>query len=125
LLTILVVDDDARQRELLARMLRVRGYAVVEAADGRDGLDQYYRLQPALVICDILMPEMDGLEMIGALRGAHVRAPIIAMLEIDDFQAALLLEIAMKMGADDTLLKPLETERLLRAVGSLLAPQPH
>jgi CheY-like chemotaxis protein len=117
------VDDDASQREMLARMLRTRGYAVVEAADGRDGLDQYYLLQPALVICDILMPEMDGLEMIGALRGAHVQAPIIAMLEIDDFQAALLLEVASKMGADATVLKPLETDQLIKTVSSLLAPR--
>lgn len=123
MLTILVVDDEPGQREMLAGMLRTRGYQVIEAADGREGLDQYYRRQPDLVICDILMPEMDGLEMIGALRSAQVQAPIVAMLAIDDFQAALLLEVATKMGANATVLKPLESHRLLRTVSSLLAPR--
>lgn len=123
MLTILVVDDEPSQREMLSAMLRTRGYQVIEAADGREGLDQYYRGQPDLVICDILMPEMDGLEMIGALRSAQVQAPIVAMLAIDDFQAALLLEVATKMGANATVLKPLETHRLLKTVSSLLAPR--
>ncbi len=123
MLTILVVDDEASQRLLLARILQARGYEVIEAADGRAGLDQYYRHLPAVVICDILMPEVDGLELISALRGAHVQAPIIATLAIDDFQAPLLLEVALQMGADATVLKPLEAERVLETVGSVLAPR--
>jgi YesN/AraC family two-component response regulator len=97
---------------------------VIEAANGRAGLEQYYLRQPGLVICDILMPEVDGLELIGALRSAHVQVPIIATLAIDDFQAPLLLEVALQMGANATVLKPVETEDLLKTVASLLAPRP-
>jgi CheY-like chemotaxis protein len=120
--TILVVDDEAVHRESIARTLRAEGHEVIEAIDGREGLDQYHLHRPALVLCDILMPERDGLEMIGALRASYPEVPIVAMLAVDDFEAALLLDIAKALGANATVLKPLSSTRLIETVSSLLAP---
>ena len=76
---ILVVDDDNAVRLLLRSMLERRGHSVVEAENGAEGL-QYYRAAPAdLVITDIQMPVMDGLQMIKALRDDFPTAKIIAI----------------------------------------------
>jgi CheY-like chemotaxis protein len=76
---ILVVDDDKAVRLLLRAVLERRGYSVVEAENGAEGL-QCYRAAPAdLVITDIQMPVMDGLQMIAELRGAFPTAKIIAI----------------------------------------------
>ena len=76
---ILVVDDDNTIRLLLRSMLERRGHSVVEAENGAEGL-QYYRTAPAdLVITDIQMPVMDGLQMIKELRGDFPTAKIIAI----------------------------------------------
>jgi CheY-like chemotaxis protein len=76
---ILVVDDDAAVRLLLCTLLERRGHSVVEAENGDEGL-RYYRAAPAdLVITDIQMPVMDGLQMIKELRGAFPTVKIIAI----------------------------------------------
>ena len=76
---ILVVDDDQAIRLLLRAMLERRGHAVIEAKNGDEGL-QYYRAAPAdLVITDIQMPVLDGLQMIKELRGDFPTAQIIAI----------------------------------------------
>jgi len=76
---ILVVDDDTAVRLLLRTVLERRGHAVVEAENGAEGL-QYYRAAPTdLVITDIQMPVMDGLQMIKELRSAFPTAKIIAI----------------------------------------------
>ena len=76
---ILVVDDDKVMRLLLRAMLERQGYSVVEAENGDEGLS-YYRAAPTdLVITDIQMPVMDGLQMIKALRGDFPTAKIIAI----------------------------------------------
>jgi CheY-like chemotaxis protein len=94
---------------------------VLEAGDGREGLAQFYLHRPELVICDILMPDRDGIEMIGALRGAAIKVPIMAMLEVDAAQAPLLLDLAIAFGANAVLLKPVTGYELLASVASLLA----
>src|ERR1041385_3375726 len=66
--TILVVDDNATNRKLLLTLLRFEGHEVVEAADGRDGLEAARAQRPQLIISDILMPSMDGYEFVRQLR---------------------------------------------------------
>lgn len=121
MVNILVVEDEAEARGAVAQMLRAQGHAVLEAVDGRDGLDQFYLHQPELILCDILMPERDGIEMIGGLRGAAVTVPIVAMLEVTAAQATLLLDLAIAFGANAVLLKPVAGRELLATVDSLLA----
>jgi CheY-like chemotaxis protein len=114
--TILLVEDELEEREAIAHVLRARGHMVFEAADGRAGLDQYHLRRPAIVLCDILMPERDGLEMIGALRADGVKTPIIAMVDPDGPHAELLTDLATGLGADTVLAKPVMVSDLLRIV---------
>ena len=107
---ILVVDDDNAVRLLLRSMLERRGHSVVEAENGAEGL-QYYRAAPAdLVITDIQMPVMDGLQMIKALRDDFPTAKIIAISgEKGGLAAAQLL-------SQGTFEKPLYMQEFLDAV---------
>lgn len=120
LATILLVEDEAEERRAVAQILAASGHAVIEAVDGRDGLNKFKLAQPNLVICDILMPERDGLEVIGALRRAEIKVPIIALLELHATQGAVLLDLATAMGANAVLLKPVLVAELLETMGPLL-----
>jgi CheY-like chemotaxis protein len=119
--TILVVEDDPEERGAIVQILRARGHTVIEAQDGRGGLDQFHLRRPAMILCDILMPERDGLQMIGALRADGVETPIVAMVEQDAPQAAVLKDLARGLGADAILLKPVMVTDLLQIVEPLLA----
>ena len=110
--TILIIEDHTSVRLLLARVLEESGYQVFEAANGRQGLDQF-RAQPVdLVITDLEMPEMTGLEVILELTRAFLDVKVIAMSgrSVDDLSKAKLL------GARQTLVKPLDLPALLHAV---------
>jgi two-component system response regulator (stage 0 sporulation protein F) len=110
--TILIIEDHTSVRLLLARVLEEAGYQVFEAANGRQGLDQF-RAQPVdLVITDLEMPEMTGLEVILELTRAFLDVKVIAMSgrSVDDLSKATLL------GARQTLTKPFDLPTLLHAV---------
>jgi len=112
LATILVIDDQKSVRMILKRALEDAGYQVAEAANGRHGLDLFQTTPADLVITDIAMPEMNGLELILELTRAFPNVKVIAMSGIasDELQAAKLL------GAQCTLQKPFDLPALLRAV---------
>ena len=110
--TILVIEDDASVRVLLVQILEDAGYQTYEAANGREGLEQF-RAQPMdLVITDLEMPEMNGLDLILELTRAFLDVKVIAMSghSSDELQTARLL------GARQTFAKPLDLSTLLRAV---------
>ena len=79
MLDVLIVDDDPETRRALREVLEPLDYSVVEAGNGREALSQVARREPSLMIVDVLMPEMDGLETIRFLRREGYRMPIIAM----------------------------------------------
>jgi CheY-like chemotaxis protein len=107
---ILVVDDDQAIRRLLRAMLERRGHAVVEARNGDEGL-QYYRAAPMdLVITDIQMPVMDGLQMIKELRGDF---PTVKVIAISGEKGQLA---AAQTCSQCTFEKPLYMEEFLDAV---------
>jgi CheY-like chemotaxis protein len=118
---ILLIDDDADARHILRLILERAGYLVVEAPDGRQGL-QRYRDHPAdLVITDILMPEQEGLETIRTLRQLD---PAVKIVAISGASGTLdFLEVAEKLGAQRMLRKPVDRQALLAAVEALL-PEP-
>lgn len=110
--TILVIEDDACVRTLLAQILEDAGYQIYEAANGREGLERF-RVEPMdLVITDLEMPEMNGLDLILELTRAFLNVKVIAMSghSSDELQTARLL------GARQTFAKPLDLPMLLRAV---------
>jgi CheY-like chemotaxis protein len=77
--TALIVDDDGRGRAVLRHLLELAGWTVYEAADGREGLRAYERRSPDLVITDIDMPVMDGVEMAARIRCLPGSVPVLAV----------------------------------------------
>ncbi|MHB1319278.1 MAG: response regulator [Anaerolineae bacterium] len=113
--TILVVDDEARMRALLEAYLNGRGYRVLTAADGLEALQVAGRSHPDLVVLDVMMPRMDGIDFLKAYRRTS-EAPIIMLTaRVEEADTVLGLEL----GADDYVTKPFsprELEARIRAV---------
>ncbi|MGA0544547.1 response regulator [Brevundimonas sp. VNH65] len=117
---ILVVDDDPAVRAIATEMLATDGHAIVEAVDGVEALALAAHLPIDLVIVDMLMPKMDGLETIAALRAAKSGCSIIAISSGGLLNAGGLLRMALAAGADASLEKPLRLATLRETIGSLL-----
>ncbi len=117
---IVVIDDEAGIRRITSKALEIAGHHVVAYEDGRAGIDHVERNPPDLLITDIFMPEMEGLETIRRVRAINSRLPIIAMSGIS-FEGADYLQIAEKFGALATLKKPFRAAQLIALVAQLLA----
>ena len=116
---ILIIDDNASFRELLRIMLSNEGYSVEVAEDAVEGGKAMLAAQPDLVICDIDMPFMDGLELLSALRAD----PSIASLKVILLSGRKDIETLTKaeqFGVLDYLIKPVTRERLLESVNACL-----
>ena len=113
---ILVVDDDPHIREVIRFALEKAGMTITEAAHGRQGLEQIARSQPDLVILDIVMPEMDGLEMCRELR-KHSEVPIVFLSSRDDELDRI---IGLEIGGDDYVTKPFSPRELVARVNVIL-----
>lgn len=113
---LLVVDDDAHIRQVISFALTKAGYAVVEAGNGREALTRYHDSRPALVILDIVMPEMDGLDVCREIR-AQGRTPIIFLSSRDDEIDRI---VGLEIGGDDYVTKPFSPRELVARVGAVL-----
>jgi DNA-binding response OmpR family regulator len=118
--TILVIDDDLQMRRQMVEILTTAGYDTFEAKDGREGVRMFSLLQPELVITEIVMPGMDGLEIIGDLRRERRRVPIIAVSEGRVGRGRHYLELARMFGADAVITKPFQGGELVDTVHRLL-----
>ncbi|MBN9644709.1 response regulator transcription factor [Corynebacterium mendelii] len=114
---ILVVDDEQAVRESLRRSLSFNGYDVVLAEDGEQALDLIEKEQPELVILDVMMPKIDGLEVCRTLRSGGDDRPILVLTARDGVSERVA---GLDAGADDYLPKPFALEELLARVRSLL-----
>jgi CheY-like chemotaxis protein/GAF domain-containing protein len=117
--TILLVEDNPVTRKMLRVLLETEGYRVVEAGDAAAALEQVRAELPGLVLQDLLLPDMDGLELIGRLR-ATPGAACIPMIALSGFRGAL--ERSLPVGFDDALVKPVEPARLVEVIRSYLPP---
>ncbi|EFC83315.1 response regulator transcription factor [Parafrankia sp. EUN1f] len=114
---VLVVDDDDAVRESLERSLRFEGYEVRTAADGVDALDLVGREQLDIVVLDVMMPRMDGLETCRRLRGRGNDVPVLMLTARD----ALADRVSgLDVGADDYLVKPFALEELFARLRALI-----
>jgi CheY-like chemotaxis protein len=118
---VLVVDDDAMVRHLLRIVLKQLGHEVVEAEDGREGLQHYQSEPAALVITDLQMPDMNGLQMIKEIRRDFPEAIIIAISA--SFQS--LRPAVEALGVQGTFEKPFSLIALRDSVQELLQSPPH
>jgi DNA-binding response OmpR family regulator len=119
---ILVIDDKEDIRTLIKAVLSNYGFNVIEADNGRVGVQMLRDQQPDLVVCDINMPGMDGYQTLGAVRESSTTAPIpfilmTGLVSRDGFRRG------MANGADDYLVKPFTTDELVDAVMSRLSRQ--
>lgn len=111
---VLVIDDDATAREVIASQLREQGFSVVTANGGRDGLRRAAELRPIAITLDVLMPDIDGWTVLSALRGNPQLADIpVVMATITDEQRK-----GMALGAAGYLTKPIDRDQLI----ALLTP---
>jgi DNA-binding response OmpR family regulator len=120
---ILVIDDDARVRRQVRRILSAARHTVIEAPDGAAGMALLREKHPARVITDIIMPRKDGIETILEIRRVRPNTKVIAVSgghsEPSD---ALYLKAPQKLGADAVLAKPFRSAELLNAVEACLRP---
>jgi len=114
---ILIVDDDELDRTLLRAMLSTEGHEVVQAVDGEEGLASVSETPVDLVVTDLQMPNVHGLELISVLRALSPRPAILAVSGTGEAQ----LDMAEAIGADATLCKPLTHAALLEGVRRALA----
>lgn len=118
---LLVVEDDAPIRRGLVDALRFAGYAVREAADGEAGLEAALADGIDLVLLDILMPKMDGLQVLGELRKARPALPVIFLTARGQEQDRVR---GLKLGADDYVVKPFSVGELMARVEAVLRRTP-
>ena len=114
---VLVVDDEAPVRRALERALELEGYAVEQASDGEEALACIEATAPDVVVLDVLMPNMDGLEACRRLRAAGVSVPVLMLTARDAVSDRVE---GLDAGADDYLVKPFALAELLARVRALL-----
>ena len=114
--TILIVEDDVNIRELLSLYLGQDGYVIETAQDGAEGLRAFKRCHPDLVLLDLMMPVMDGSQMLRELRAFSKTPVIILTAKGEVFDKVTLLE----MGADDYITKPFEMREVIARVRAVL-----
>jgi two-component system, OmpR family, KDP operon response regulator KdpE len=113
---ILLAEDEAALRDFVSRNLRARGFEVLEASNGLEAMAVWEREDPHLLILDIMMPRMDGLEVCRRVR-EHSAVPIIVLTALDTESDKVA---ALDLGADDYLTKPFGVEELLARVRAVL-----
>ena len=117
---ILLIDDDATVRRSLRLGLEWSGYEIVEAADGDQGIAAFAARPADLVVTDMLMPEVDGVETIRALRKLHRTVPIVAISGGGRRSGLDYLEDIHLFGASAVLEKPFEIAKLKVIIAALL-----
>ena len=117
---ILVIEDEPEMRRNITTILRLEGFAPVAAENGRLGIDVAAKEKPDLILCDVMMPELDGYGVIKALHNepSTMNIPFVFLTakgERNDVRAG------MNLGADDYLTKPIDKNELLRAIQTRLS----
>lgn len=113
---ILVVEDDARVADFLTRALRGEGHAPVSVSDGHEGLDLARTADFDLIVLDLVLPGMSGLEICQILRVSQINTPIIMLTALDGVEDVVR---GLRMGADDYMTKPFDLDELLARIEAI------
>jgi CheY-like chemotaxis protein len=122
---ILVIDDEIQMRQMLKQTLERAGYEVIEAPDGREGIELFKEKPTDLIITDLIMPEKDGMETVIELKREFPDVKIIAIsggsraMDPRDY-----LHYATQVGVVNTFTKPFDNNELLEVIGQLLQESP-
>lgn len=115
--TILVIDDDENIRDMIGLMLEKEGFRLILTADGKTGLQEAFASRPSLILVDLRMPGIGGVDVCKKVRASGSQTPIIVLSAIgDEVDKVLLLEI----GADDYVVKPFGARELLARIRAVL-----
>lgn len=116
---ILIVEDEPNVRNFVKVYLEFEGYEVVEAKNGREGLERVKADQPDLVVTDIMMPEMDGVTFYKTLRQDEKTKslPVIVLTVKDEFED---IKYAYLIGVDEYITKPFDPQQLVRKIKEIL-----
>ncbi len=116
--SILIVDDDVTALDIVSFLFEKKGYQVNRCANGRSAIDHCAKTTPDLLLVDLLMPEMNGIETIKQIRASGLTSPIIAFTAVDD---DALHRDAIAAGCNEVLTKPCPSERLMKAINRYIA----
>ena len=114
---ILVVDDEPSIRELLSASLTFAGFDVRVAADGREAVSQVSFTHPDLVVLDVMLPDMDGFEVLGKLREYEPNLPVLFLTAKDDVSDKIH---GLSVGGDDYVTKPFSLEEVVARIKAIL-----
>lgn len=118
---VLVVEDDEEIAQVLQRSLRLEGYEVKLAADGVRGLDEAHAFLPDIIVLDLGLPRLDGIDVAKRLRDDGDDTPILMLTARDALESRVA---GLDVGADDYLVKPFERQELLARMRALLRRRP-
>jgi len=119
---ILLIEDDHQLRKLFQKKMAGKGYEIIEASNGKEGMERFRDASPDLIITDIVMPEKEGLETISELRKMAPGIKIIAISGGGRISPESYLSTAAFLGARHVFSKPIDWPEMLRAVANLLEP---
>jgi two-component system, OmpR family, response regulator MprA len=114
---VLVIEDDDAVRAAIRRSLLLAGYEVIEAVDGEDGLGRLATDVPDVVILDVGLPKIDGIELCRRLRSSGDRTPVLMLTARDAIEDRVL---GLEAGADDYLVKPYDVRELRARIAALM-----
>jgi DNA-binding response OmpR family regulator len=114
---ILIVEDDKNIRKLMQTVLRQNGYNTISASDGAEALDLFDKEHIDLMICDIMMPNMDGYELTESLRSAKYNLPVLMVTAKESFSDK---KKGFLVGTDDYMVKPIDVNEMVLRVQALL-----
>lgn len=115
------MDDDLQILEILSDVLEQKGYALVSATDGQSAWEEFKRSKPDLVLTDLIMPGLNGMELFGLIRKEKLSTRVIFLTGYGTFKGAIE---ALRLGADDYLLKPIKFDDLLHNVQKVFCRTP-
>lgn len=117
---ILIIEDDEQHREFLCELLQVTEFNAMSAKNGKEGVVLYQHLKPDLVLTDIVMPEMDGFEVVKTILSFNKNTPLIAMSGYSEVSNSSYLNMISMLGADAVLTKPINSHKLIETIHKTL-----